>query len=156
MPNTYTQIYLQFVFAVARRQCLIPREHKEELHKFIGGLIRTRNCKPLAIHCMPDHAHIFVGYRPTKSISDLVRDIKVESNFFINGKNWTPHRFSWQESYGAFSYARPDIGRVIDYINNQEQHHLKKVFRTEYLEMLKDANVTYEDKYLFEFFDNYH
>jgi putative transposase len=103
---------------------------------------------------MPDHAHIFAGYRPTKSISDLVRDIKVETNFFINGKHWTPHRFSWQEGYGAFSYARRDIGTVINYINNQEQLHPKKTFRAEFLEMLKEADIEYADKYLFEFFDD--
>jgi putative transposase len=154
MPNTYTQIYLQFVFAVSKRQCLIPREHKEELHRLIGGLVRARNCKPLAIHCMPDHAHIFVGYRPTKSISDLVRDIKVESNFFINGKRWTPYRFAWQESYAAFSYARSDIGRSSTTSTTRNNIIQKKTFRSEFVEMLTDAGIEYDDKYLFEFFDD--
>jgi putative transposase len=153
MPNTYTQIFLQFVFAVSRRQCLIPREHKAELHRFIGGLVKHRGCKPLAIHCMPDHAHIFVGYTPLKSIPDLVKEIKVESNAFINKKKWTPHRFYWQEGYGAFSYARKDIGNIITYINNQELHHKQTKFRTEYIDMLVENEIEYKDEFLFEFLD---
>ena len=136
MANTYTQIFLQFVFAVSRRECLIPREHKAELHRFIGGLVKTRGSKPLAIHCMPDHAHIFVGYKPIKSIPDLVKEIKVETNQFINNKKWTERHFNWQERYGAFSYSGSDISKVINYIDNQEQHHLRQHFRKEYLEML--------------------
>jgi putative transposase len=153
MANTCSQMFLQFVFAVSRRQCLIPCEHKAELHRFIGGLIKARGSKPLAIHCMPDHAHIFVGYKPIKSIPDLVKEIKVESNQFIGQKKWIPQRFAWQEGYGAFSYSLSHIGNVIDYINNQEQHHNQKTFRTEYLHMLKEAEIEYDDKYLFEFFD---
>src|SRR4051812_9292604 len=103
--NSYTQIFLQFVFAVSRRQCLIPKEHKERIHSYIGGLIQHRGSKPLAIHCMPDHAHIFIGYKPTIAIPDLVREIKVESNQFINENDLSRDRFAWQNSYGAFSYS---------------------------------------------------
>ncbi len=153
MPNSFTQFFLQFVFAVSHRQCLIPREHKEELHKYIGDLVKRRGCKPLAIHCVPDHAHIFIGYKPVKPIPDLVKEIKVESNQFINKKKWTPYHFSWQEGYGGFSYSKSDISKVINYIDNQEQHHLKFNFRSEYKSMLVENEIDFNDIYLFEFFD---
>jgi putative transposase len=153
MPNTYTQIFLQFVFAVSQRQCLIPREHKARLHEYIGGLLLHRGSKPLAIHCMPDHPHIFVGYKPTISIPDLIKEIKVESNEFINDLKWTPRRFSWQEGYGAFSYSLSAIDDLIKYIKNQEQHHRQASFKAEYHDMLRSFNVEYNNKYLFEFFD---
>lgn len=153
VANTYTQIYLQFVFAVSRRQCLIPREHKNELHRYIAGLVTHRKSKSLAVHCMPDHAHIFIGYKPTISIPDLVRQIKVESNEFIKAKGWIESPFNWQEGYGAFSYSRSQIDRVIKYINNQEQHHQTQNFRAEYLRTLEEFDVSFDNRYLFEFLD---
>jgi putative transposase len=104
MANTFSQIYLQFVFAVKGRQSLIVKENKVELHKYITGLVQNRKAKMLAIHCMPDHTHVFVGFKPTVLISDFVKEIKVESNEFINDKKWIRGRFSWQEGYGVFSY----------------------------------------------------
>jgi REP element-mobilizing transposase RayT len=153
MANTFTQIFLQFVFAVSRRQCLIPREHKEQIHAYIGGLIKRRGSKPLAIHCMPDHAHIFIGYKPLISIPDLVKEIKVESNQFIKQHRLARAPFSWQTGYGAFSYSLSHIDRVIKYINNQEQHHSSVVFKTEYNQMLREAGIEYDEKYVFEFFE---
>jgi putative transposase len=151
MPNTFSQIYLQFVFAVRRRQSLIPQQHKEELHKYITGLVEHRKAKMLAVHCMPDHIHLFVGFRPVMSISDFVKEIKVESNEFINRKKWLSDKFSWQEGYGVFSYSHSHIDKVIKYILNQEDHHKKKTFRQEYLAFLEKFNLPYEEKYLFEF-----
>ena len=148
MPNTYTQIFLQFVFAVSRRQCLIPRAQKERLHEYIGGLVLHRGSKPLAIHCMPDHAHIFIGYKPTIAIPDLVKEIKVESNEFINDLRWTPHRFSWQEGYGAFTVSASQRDMVREYIAKQEEHHRKRTFQEEYVEFLIRSGVEYEDRYL--------
>jgi REP element-mobilizing transposase RayT len=153
MANTFSQIYLQFVFALKHRQQLIPKEHKEELHKYITGLVRNRNAKMLAIHCMPDHTHLFVGFRPSISISDFVKEIKVESNEFINAKQWTKTKFGWQEGYGVFSYSQSHIDSVIKYILNQEQRHQKKTFRQEYHEFLQKFEIAFEEKYLFEFFD---
>ena len=152
MANTYSQIYLHIVFAVKRRENLIPRLHKEELHKYISGLIQRRNAKLLAIHCMPDHVHIFIGAPPTLAISDLVKEIKVESNEFINQKRWTNHKFGWQEGYGVFSYSRSSIDSVVKYINNQEEHHRKHTFRDEYVQILKELEIEFEEKYLFDFF----
>ncbi len=136
MANTFSQIYLQFVFAVKQRQSLIPREHKDELHKYITALVQNRKAKMLAIHCMPDHTHLFVGFKPTVLISDFIKEVKVESNEFINGKKWVKGRFSWQEGYGVFSYSHSHIDKVVKYVLNQELHHQQKPFKQEYLELL--------------------
>jgi putative transposase len=151
MPNTFSQVYLQFVFAVKHRQSLIPKQHKEELHKYITGLVENRKAKMLAVHCMPDHLHLFVGFKPVISISDFVKEIKVESNEFINNKSWINNKFSWQEGYGVFSYSHSHIDSVVKYILTQEQHHKKKTFRQEYLEFLEKFELPYDEKYLFEF-----
>ena len=153
MPNTYSQIYLQFVFAVKNREGLIANNHKEELHKYMTALVQNRNSKMLAIHCMPDHTHLFVGIKPTVRISDLIKEVKVESNEFINSKKWVRGKFNWQEGYGAFSYSHSQIDSVVKYILNQEAHHLKKTFKQEYLELLKEFDIPFEEKYLFDFTD---
>ncbi len=87
-------------------------------------------------------------------ISDLVRDVKNNSTNFINDRDYLPNKFSWQEGYGAFSYAESNYGKVIDYIKNQKQHHIKKTFREEYLSFLQKFHVSFDEKYLFEFYDN--
>ncbi len=153
MANTFSQVYLQFVFAVKYRQCLIPKEHKEELHKYLTGLVQNRKSKMLAVHCMPDHVHIFVGFNPSVLISDFIKEIKVESNEFINGKKWVKERFRWQEGYGVFSYSHSAIDNVIKYILNQEAHHAKQNFKNEYHSLLKKFEIEFEEKYSFEFFD---
>ena len=151
MPNTFSQIYLQFVFAVQHRQCVIPSAHKEEIHKYMTALVQNRKSKMLAINSMPDHIHIFVGFKPNVLISDFVKEIKVESNNFINNKDWIKGKFSWQEGYGVFSYSHSQIGSVIRYVQNQEKHHQKKTFRQEYLEFLEKFDVPFDEKYLFDF-----
>jgi REP element-mobilizing transposase RayT len=153
MANTFSQIYLQFVFAVKNRQSLIKKENKEELHKYITGIVQNRKSKMLAIHCMPDHAHIFVGFKPVMEISDFVKEIKVESNEFINNKGWTNNKFAWQNGYGVFSYSQSHIDAVVKYILNQEQHHQKKTFNQEYHQLLEKFKIPFEEKYLFDFFE---
>jgi putative transposase len=153
MANTYSQIYLQFVFAVKHRESLIPREHKEELHKYMTGLVQNRQSKMLQVHCMPDHTHLFVGYKPNMLIPDFIKEIKVEANEFINDKGWVNGRFSWQEGYGVFSYAHSQIATVCNYVANQEIHHQKKTFRQEYVELLHKFEVPFEERYLFEFME---
>lgn len=153
MPNTFSQIYLQFVFAVKHRQSLIPDAHKEELHKYITGLVQNRKAKMLAVHCMPDHAHVFVGFKPTILIADFVKEIKVESNEFINDKKWIATKFSWQKGYGVFSYSHSHIDNVVKYVLNQEQHHRKKTFRQEYVDFLQKFEIPFEERFLFDFFD---
>ena len=149
MANTYTQIYLQVVFAVEGRQNLIRPERKEELHKYITGIVTQRGQKLLAIHCMPDHAHLLIGLKPSMALSDLVRDIKTGASNHINDQKWVAGRFSWQEGFGAFSYSHSQLTDVIRYIQNQVEHHSRKSFREEYLEFLERFEVPYEERYLF-------
>ncbi|SEO50066.1 REP element-mobilizing transposase RayT [Mucilaginibacter gossypiicola] len=153
MANTFSQIYLQFVFAVKDRYNLISGNNKEELHKYITSLIQARGAKLLAVNCMPDHIHIFVGFKPTILISDFVKEIKVQSNEFINSKNWIKGRFQWQEGYGVFSYSQSHINSVIKYIQNQEIHHQKKTFKQEYITLLEKFEVPFEERYLFDFIE---
>ena len=153
MANTYSQIYLQFVFAVQGRQSLIKKENKEELHKYIIVLVQARKAKMLAVHCMPGHIHLFVGFKPSVLISDFVKEIKVASNEFITSHKWVKSTFKWQEGYGVFSYGHSQIDRVCKYILNQKEHHKKKTFKDEYHEFLEKFVIPFEDKYLFEFYE---
>jgi len=154
MANTYTQIYIHIVFAVQGRQNLIPKSHKEELHKYITGIVKNKEQKLIAINSMPDHVHTFIGMKPTIALSDLVRDIKNNSSGFINDKKWIRGKFNWQKGFGAFSYGHSQIDAVVKYIQNQENHHAKRTFREEYLDMLKKFQVEYDEKYLFEWFES--
>ena len=138
MANTYTQIYIQVVFAVQGRYNMIRKEHKEELNKFITGIIRNKKQKLIAINNMPDHAHIFIGMKPSIALSDLVRDIKNNSSTFINEKKWVQGKFNWQEGFGAFSYGHSQMDAVVKYIQSQEEHHARKTFKEEYLDCLRD------------------
>lgn len=151
MPNTYSQIYIQIVFCVSGRLNLIAAQHKEELHKYITGIVTNRGAKLIAIHCMPDHTHLFIGLRPSILLSDLVRDIKAGSSKFINDNKWVKGKFGWQERFGAFSYSHSHIGNVVNYINSQEEHHKRQSFKEEYLEFLRKFEVEYKDEYLFNF-----
>ena len=150
MANTYTQIHLQFVFAVKYRNGLIHESFKEELYQYISGIIKANNHKLLVINGMPDHLHIFIGMRPTQSISDLLQDIKGSSSKWINEKKFIKGKFEWQEGYGAFSYGKSQVKDVIAYIENQEQHHSKKTFRDEYLDFLKKFDVEYDEQFIFK------
>ena len=116
MANTYSQIYIQIVFAVKGRQNLIPKAHREELHKYITGIVSHREQKLLSVFCMPDHTHLLIGMKPSVSVSDLTRDIKAGSSGFINEKNWIRGKFQWQEGFGAFSYSKSQIDTVVAYI----------------------------------------
>jgi putative transposase len=153
MSNTYTQLYIQFVFAVKWRESLILETWKGELYKYITGIVQNNKSKMLAINGMPDHIHIFIGYKPTVAIPDLVKDIKVASSLLINEKKLTKVKFNWQEGYGGFSYRLRDIDEICKYIQNQASHHQKTTFRQEYIQLLKDFGIAYEEKYLFDFFD---
>jgi REP element-mobilizing transposase RayT len=148
MANTYTQIHIQAVFAVQDRQSLIKNEWKEELFKYITGIIQNHEHKVLQINGMPDHLHILFGMRPTQSISDLMKQIKQDSSKWINSKDLINGKFSWQAGFGAFSYSKSDLPRVINYIKNQELHHQKLTFQEEYLKLLKEFNVEFDQRYI--------
>jgi putative transposase len=150
MANTYTQIHIHFVFAVKFRLGLIDNEWKEQLNKYITEIIQNSNHKLLAINGMPDHIHILIGMRPTQSISDLMKEVKQSSSKWINENKFAKVHFEWQEGYGAFSYSKSQIDNVIKYINNQEEHHRKKTFKEEYLEMLTKFEIEYDEKYIFK------
>lgn len=153
MPGTYSQIYIQIVFAVKGRENLIGKSWKDELHKYIAGIIKQKEQKPIIVNGMPDHIHAFIGLRPVMSIADIVRDIKNNSSNFINDKKFVKGKFSWQEGYGAFSYSHSHIDNVYQYILNQEEHHKKKTFKEKYIEFLKKFEIAHDEKYLFDFID---
>ena len=153
MSGTFSQIYIQVVFAVKGRQNLISKSWKDDLHKYIAGIIKGKGQKSIIVNGMPDHIHAFIGLRPSMAISDLVRDIKNNSTNFINGKNFLKGKFLWQEGYGAFSYSHSHIQNVYNYILNQEEHHRKKTFKEEYIKLLEKFEIEYNEKYLFEWIE---
>lgn len=146
---TYTQIHIQLIFAVKFRDALIQTNWKEELYKYITGIVQNNTHKLLSINGMPDHIHILIGLRPIQSLSSLVNDIKSNSSKFINEKKFLPVRFEWQKGYGAFSYGKSQIVDVIHYIENQEKHHQKKSFKEEYIDFLNKFGVEYNEEYIF-------
>ena len=150
MANTYSQLYIQIVFAVKGRQNLISNKWKDELYKYITGIITNEDQKLLAINGMSDHIHILIGLKPNKALSDLVRDIKANSSRFINEKRWINGKFEWQTGFGAFSYSQSQLTNVINYIQNQEEHHKTKTFKEEYIDFLKAFEIEYKDEYTFE------
>lgn len=150
MANTYTQIHIQVVFTVQNRDCIIQNSWKEELYKYISGVIQNHKHKVLAINGMPDHLHILIGLRPTQSLSDLMQDVKGSSSKWINQKRFTKGKFSWQEGFGAFSYGKSQITQVIDYIKNQELHNQKRTFLEEYKDFLEKFEVDFDQRFIFQ------
>ncbi len=153
MSGTFSQIYIQVVFAVKGRSSLIHSSWEEELYKYIAGIVKNKEQKMLAINGMPDHIHFIIGMKPSCRLSDLVREIKKSSNEFINEKKFLNHKFSWQEGYGAFSYSHSALDNVIKYVLNQKEHHRKKTFKEEYVKFLKKFEVEFKDEYLFEWIE---
>lgn len=150
MPGTFSQIYVQIVFAVQGRYNLIDKRWKDDLNKYISGIISNKGQKSIIVNGVHDHVHAFIGLKPSIPISDLVRDIKSSSSNFINKNRFVKGKFSWQEGYGAFSYSHSQIEHVYNYILNQDKHHQKKTFKEEYIEFLYKFQVEYDEKYLFE------
>src|SRR5436190_18990109 len=151
MANTYSQIYIQTVFAVENRQSLITPAFQEDLYKYIAVIIRNQGQKLIAINGVQDHVHILIGLKPAMALADLVRDIKSDSTNFINEKQFVRGRFNWQEGYGAFSYGHSQLNRVIRYIQNQEKNHQKRSFKNEYMALLRKFDIAFEEKYVFKF-----
>jgi putative transposase len=149
MANTYTQIHIQTVFTVQNRECIISDRWKDELYKYISGIIHNNNHKLLSINGMPDHIHILLGLRPNQSLSELIQDIKGNSSKWINERKFVKGKFSWQEGFGAFSYSKSEISKIADYIDSQKMHHSKKTFSEEYIEMLNEFGVEYDSRYVF-------
>jgi len=150
MANTYTQIHVQFVFAVQYRASLIHETWKDKLYKYMTGIVQEHKHKLIIVNGMPDHVHMLVGMRPTQSLSDLMQDIKGSSSTWINERRLTKGRFQWQEGYGAFSYSKKELPLIINYIKNQEEHHRQKTFMEEYMELLQEFEIAYDEKYIFK------
>jgi putative transposase len=150
MANTYTQLYIQLVFAVKYRAATIASNWNDELYQYITGIVRNNKHKLISINGMSDHIHILIGMHPTQSLSDLMQDIKGNSSKWVNEKKFIQERFEWQSGYGAFTYGKSQIKAVAEYIENQEKHHIKKTFKEEYLELLQKFEIDYDEKYVFK------
>jgi putative transposase len=150
MPDTFSQIYIQIVFAVKNREGLIDLEWEDRLYKYITGIVQNKGQEMLAINGVADHIHIFVRLSPSCCISDLVREVKKSSTEFINGNKLVRGKFSWQEGYGAFSYHKSEANRIINYVMNQKEHHLKQSFKKEYTNFLKEFQIEYKEEHLFD------
>jgi REP element-mobilizing transposase RayT len=153
LPNTYTQLYIQFVFAVKHRDSLVKESFRESLQKYITGIVKNNRHKLLSIYCMPDHTHVFLGLNPTQSIASLAADLKSNSSKWINSEKLCKFHFNWQDGYGAFSYHKNLVPTVGQYIDTQADHHKKRSFREEYLDLLREFDVEYNEQYMFEFLD---
>lgn len=149
MANTYTQIHLQLIFAVQNRVSLIDPKWENQLHKYLTGIVQNHDHKMLIVNGMPDHLHLVIGMRPVQSLSNLMQIVKKDSSKWINDNQFVKGKFSWQEGYGAFSYSKSQLPRLINYVENQKAHHAKKTFLKEYVEFLDKFEVAYEDRYLF-------
>lgn len=150
MAGTFSQIYIQVVFAVKGRENLLQKPWRDEIFKYMSGIIKGKNQKPIIVNGVSDHVHLFIGLKPVMQLSDLVRDVKNNSSNFINKNKFVRGKFSWQEGYGAFSYDHSQINNVYQYVLNQEEHHKKRSFREEYLDFLQKFEIEYNEKYLFE------
>jgi len=157
MADTFTQLYVHLVFSPKNRDALIKKPWKDDLEKYITGIVQNNGHKLLAIGCMPDHIHIFIGYNVNQLIPKLVENIKTSSNAWIKNNKLSKFKFEWQRGYGAFSHSRSQIDAVVRYVLNQEEHHKSINFREEYLEILRKNDIGYQEEYLFDFFDDiYH
>jgi REP element-mobilizing transposase RayT len=150
MPNTYTQLYIHFVFAVKYRAALLDGSWDERLRLYITAITQNNGHKMLAINNMPDHLHMFIGLNPAQSLSELMRLVKGDSSEWINKQKLTSVKFQWQEGYGAFSYNKSQIDKVVKYILNQQEHHKKESFLDEYRQLLKNFDIDFDEKYIFQ------
>jgi len=153
-PGTYTQLYIQLVFAVKNRNAVLYKDIRNRIFEYMGGIITEMKHKSIIVNGVCDHVHILIGLNPSVSISDTVHDIKRGSSLFINKENLCKYKFAWQEGYGAFSYSRSQLNRVYNYILNQEKHHEISTFKDEYIQFLEKYEIIYKKQFLFEFWDN--
>jgi len=153
MAGTFSRIYIQYVFAVKGRANLLHKSWRDEVFKYMSGIIKSKGQKPIIVNGVENHVHVFVGLKPTMRISDLVRDIKNNSSKFINEQNFIKGKFRWQAGYGVFSYSHLQLAYVYNYIKNQEKHHKKQTFKEEYKEYLEKFEIEHDDKYLFDWLE---
>jgi len=150
MANTYTQLFVHIIFSTKGREKVLSKHFRDEIFKYISGILKHKNQKPFAVNGTIDHIHILVGMEPNITVSDLVRDIKHSSTNFIKEKKFIKHKFNWQKGFGAFTYSKSQLDSVINYIINQEEHHKRQTFEEEYIKFLKLFEVEYDSKYVFD------
>jgi REP element-mobilizing transposase RayT len=153
MAGTFHQIYLHYVFAVKGRENLLQKPWREDVFKYISGIITNKGQKSIIVNGVADHVHVFVGLKPSQCPSDLIRDVKNNTSNFINEKKFLKGKFSWQDGYGVFSYSHSQLNNVYQYILKQEEHHRKKTFKEEYFTFLEKFEIPFEEKYLFEWIE---
>lgn len=149
MANTYHQVYLQTVFAVKYRAAVLKKEFRSKVQGVIGNLINESGGKTLIVNGVEDHMHCFMGLKPAVSVSEAMKVVKAKSSKYINDNRLTPERFEWQRGFGVFSYHRRDFDMIFNYIRNQEAHHRKETFRVEYVRLLDEFEIEYDEEYLF-------
>ncbi len=149
-PGVFSQMYIQLVFAVRNREALLRNDIKNVVFAYMSGIVTNLKHKSIIINGMPDHVHVFLGLNPSVSISQTVYELKRSTSLFINNENWFNTKFYWQEGYGAFTYSQSQLDNVYNYILNQEDHHYKQSFRSEYIDLLESFKVKYDKKYLFK------
>ena len=150
MANTYHQIYLQTVFAVKYRNAVLHQSWRQTLQGVMGNLINETGCKTIIVNGVEDHMHCFLGLRPVVSVSELMKTVKAKSSKYVNDHGLTENRFEWQEGYGVFSYRQRDIDQIFNYVKNQEIHHQRQSFKDEYLHLLKEFEIGYDEQYIFQ------
>lgn len=153
MPNTYSQILIHVIFCVKGRAILIDKKWRGDLHRYISGIITSKGQKSIIVNGVSDHVHCFIGLKPSMNLSELIREVKNNSSKYINEKQFVKGKFQWQEGFGAFSYATSQVKNVYNYILNQEEHHKKSSFKEEYLDLLDNYEIDYDEKYLFDFLE---
>jgi len=153
-PGTFTQLYVQLVFAVKNREAILHKSIRKRIFEYMSGIITQMDHKSIIVNGVSNHVHIFIGWNPTKTISDTVHEIKRSTSLFINDEKLCPCKFAWQDGYGGFTYSRSQINDVYQYILNQEEHHKKQTFRDEYIQYLKKFEIEYDERFLFDFLDD--
>ncbi|MFN8415491.1 MAG: IS200/IS605 family transposase [Cytophagaceae bacterium] len=146
--STYTQIIYHIVFATKNRERTLTKKNRDELFKYIWGVLKKKNCHLYRINGVEDHIHILTDLPPSISLASLVKDIKLSSSEYIKSNNLFLHFKGWQEGYGAFNFSIKEKERIIGYIKNQEEHHKVMSFKEEYISLLKEYGVEFEEKYL--------
>jgi putative transposase len=146
--NTYTQILYQIVFSTKNRELVLTENNRPQLFKYIHGLLKNKNCHLYRLNGVEDHIHILISLHPTTSLSTLVKDIKIGTSFYIKENNLFAGFTNWQEGYGAFTYSIRERDILIEYIKNQVEHHKKITFRDEFIAMLNEHRIVFDEKYL--------
>jgi len=152
--GTFTQLYVQIVFAVKNHNAVLHNNIRKRVFEYMSGIITEMKHKSIIVNGVSSHVHIFIGLNPSISISDTVHDIKRSTSLFINNEKLCIEKFAWQDGYGAFTYSRSQVENVYKYIQNQEQHHKKVTFREEYIDFLKKFEIEYDERFLFDFFED--